>query len=137
MEKSTRMFETALYMPQEPGQPPTHHPIQVPMGNQYRISPDSHFTTRILCDIYLFVSCLFGATELFGVSPWVSYTLLHFSGFHRCIRCLTRISGFSPKGGIYPLLATPDTFQFPFSFNIVELNWTSSHSQAHTIQHRM
>ena len=43
---------------------------------------------------------------------------------------------FSPEGGIYPLLATPDTFHFPFSFNIVELNWISSHSQAHTIQHQ-
>ena len=78
----------------------------------------------------------FWATELFGVSPRVSYTLRHFSGFHRWIRCLTRFSGFSLEGGIYPLLATPDTFHFPFSFNTVELNWTSSHSQAHTIQHQ-
>ena len=79
----------------------------------------------------------FWATELFEVSPRVSYTLRHFSGFHRWIRCLTRFSGFSPKGGIYPLLATPDTFHFPFSFNTMELNLTSSHSQAHTIQHQM
>ena len=54
----------------------------------------------------------FWATELFGVSPRVSYTLRHFSGFHRWIRCLTRLSGFSPKGGIYPLLAMPDKFHF-------------------------
>ena len=114
-------------MPQVPGQPPTHHPMQVPMGNQYRVSPDSHLTTRSLCDIYLFVSCLFGKQNFFGVSPRVSYTLRHFSGFHRWIRCLTRFSDFSPKGGIYPLLATPETFHFPFSFNTVELNWTLSH----------
>ena len=78
----------------------------------------------------------FWATELFGVSPQVSYTLQHFSGFHRWIRCLTRFSGFSPEGGIYPLLATPDTFHFPFSFNTMELNLTSSHSQSHTIQQK-
>ena len=76
------------------------------------------------------------ATELFGVSPQVSYTLRHFSGFHQWIRCLTRFLGFSLEGDIYPLLATPDTFHFPFSFNTVELNWTSSYSQAHTIQHQ-
>ena len=52
----------------------------------------------------------FWATEHFGVPLWVSYTLRHFSGFHRWVRCLTRFSGFSPEGGIYPLLATPDTF---------------------------
>ena len=78
----------------------------------------------------------FWATKLFGVSPRVSYTLRHFSSFHRWIRCLTRFSGFSPEGGIYPLLATPDTFHFPFSFNTMELNLTSSHSQAHMIQHQ-
>ena len=78
----------------------------------------------------------FWATKLFGVSPWVSYTLRHFSGFHRWIHCLTRFSGFSYEGSIYPLLATPDTFHFPFSFNTVELNWTLSHFQAHTILHQ-
>ena len=30
----------------------------------------------------------------------------------------------------------PDTFHFPFSFNTVELNWTSSHSQGHMIQYQ-
>ena len=72
----------------------------------------------------------FGAIELFGVSPRVSYTLRHFLGFHRWIRCLTKFSGFSPEGGIYPLLATPDRFHFPFSFNTVKLNWTLSYFQA-------
>ena len=78
----------------------------------------------------------FWAIELSGVSPWVSYTLRHFSGFHQWIRYLTWFSGFSPEGSVYPLLATLDTIRFPFSFNIVELNWTSSHSQAHTILHQ-
>ena len=41
----------------------------------------------------------FWATELFRVSQRVSYTLHHFSGFHRWIRCLTRLSGFSHEGG--------------------------------------
>ena len=34
-KKTTCMYETALYMPHVPGQPPTHHPMQMPMGNQY------------------------------------------------------------------------------------------------------
>ena len=66
----------------------------------------------------------FWATELFGVSPRVSYTLRHFSGFHQWIRCLTRFSGFSPEGGIYPLLSTPDTFQFFFHFRLMLWNST-------------
>ena len=37
---------------------------------------------------------------------------------------------------VYPLLATPDTICFPFSFNTLWLNWTSSHSRVHTIQHQ-
>ena len=84
--------------------------------------------------IYLF-RVFFGNRTFRGLTAG----LLHpptFFGLHRWIRCLTRFSGFSPEGGIYPLLATLDTFHFPFSFNIVELNWTSSHSQAHTIQHQ-
>ena len=79
----------------------------------------------------------FWATELSGVSPLVSYTLQHFLGFHQWIRCLTRFSRFSHEGGVYPILVTPDTIRFPFSFNIVEINWTSSHSHAYTIQHQM
>ena len=63
----------------------------------------------------------FWATKLFGVSPRVSYTLRHFSGFHRWICCLTRFSGFSPEGGIYPLLATLDTFHF-FHFRLTLWN---------------
>ena len=65
-KKTTCMYETTLYMPHVPGQPPTHHPMQVPMGNQYRVSPDSHLTTRSLCDIYLIVSCLFGQQNFSG-----------------------------------------------------------------------
>ena len=123
-------------MPQVPGQPPTHHPMQVPMGNQYRVSPDSHLTTRSLCDMYLIVSCLFGQHNFSGSHRGSLTPPLHFLAFQRWISCLTRFSGFSPEGGIYPLLATPDTFHFPFSFNTVELNWTSSDSQTHTIQHQ-
>ena len=60
----------------------------------------------------------FWATELFRVSPRVFYTLRYFSDFHRWIRCLTRFSSFSPEGGIYPLLATPDTFHFSFRYTL-------------------
>ena len=68
----------------------------------------------------------FWATELFGVSSRVSYTLRLFSGFHRWIRFLTRFSGFSPEGGIYPLLATPDTFHF-FYFRLTLWNSIGLH----------
>ena len=130
------MYETALYMPHVPGQPPTHHPMQVPMGNQYRVSPDSHLTTRSLCDIYLIIPYIFGQQNFPGshCGSLTPYDI--FLGFHQWIRCLTKFSSFSHEGDVYPLLATPDTICFPFSFNIVELNWTSSHSQAHTIQHQ-
>ena len=43
---------------------------------KHRVSPDSHHTTRSLCDIYLLVFLVyFWATEFFGVSPRVSYTI--------------------------------------------------------------
>ena len=60
----------------------------------------------------------FWVTKLFGDSPQVYYTLRHFSGFHRWIRYLTRFSGFSPKGGVYPLLATPTHFIFHFRLTL-------------------
>ena len=63
----------------------------------------------------------FWTTELSKVSPRVSYTLRHFSSFHRWIRCLTRFSGFSLEGGVYPLLATPDTIRFPFHLTLWNL----------------
>ena len=61
----------------------------------------------------------FWATELFRVSPRVSYTLRNFLGFHRWIRFLTKFSGFSPEGGIYPLLLLRLThFIFPFCLTL-------------------
>ena len=107
-----------------PGKPPTHHPMQVPMGNQYRVSPDSHLTTRSLCDVYLIVSCFFGQQNFprshrgGGGGGGVSYTLRHFSGFHRWIRCLTRFSGFSPEGVSIPYLLRPTLFVFPFHLTL-------------------
>ena len=65
-KKPTCMYEMTLYMPHVPGQPPTHHLMQVPMRNQYRVSPDSHHTTRSLCDIYFIVSCHFGQQNFPG-----------------------------------------------------------------------
>ena len=60
----------------------------------------------------------FWATELFRVSPRVSYTLRHFSGFHRWIRCLTRFSGFSPEGVSIPYLLRPTHFIFHFRLSL-------------------
>ena len=113
------MYETTLYMPHVPGQPPTHHPMLVPMGNQYRVSPDSHLTTRSLCDIYLIVSCLFGQQN-FPRSHRGSLTPSDiFSGFHRWIRCLTRFSGFSPEGGVsIPYLLRLTLFIFHFHLTL-------------------
>ena len=65
-KKTTCMYEKTLYMPHVLGQPPTHHPMQVPMGNQYRVSSDSYHTTRSLCNIYLIISCLFGQHNFSG-----------------------------------------------------------------------
>ena len=62
--------------------------------------------------------------------------LLHpltFFGLSPLDTMSNQVFGFSPRGGVYPLLAMPDTIRFTFSFNTVELNWTSFHSQAHTI----
>ena len=60
----------------------------------------------------------FWATELFGVSPRVSYTLRHFSSFHRWIRCLTKFSSFSPEGVSIPYLLRPTRFIFHFRFTL-------------------
>ena len=114
------MYEMTLYIPHVPDQPPTHHPMQVPIGNQYRVSPDSHHTTHSLCDIYLIVSCLFWATELLGASPQVSYTLRHFSGFHRWICCLTKFSGFSHEGVSMICLLRPTLFVFHFHLTLCD-----------------
>ena len=115
-KKTTCMYETTLYMPHVPGQPPTHHLMQVPMGNQYRVSPDSHHTTRSLCDIYLIVSCHFGQQNF----PGVSYTLRHFLGFHRWIRCLTRFSSFSPEGVSIPYFLHLTLFVFHFHLTLCD-----------------
>ena len=112
------MYETTLYIPILPGQPQTHHQMQVPMGNQHRVSPGSHLTTRSLCDFLFNRFVSFWAIELFGVSPRVSYTLRNFSGLHRWIRCLTRFSGFSPEGVSIPYLLRPTHFIFHFRLTL-------------------
>ena len=60
----------------------------------------------------------FWATELFEVPPRVSYTLRHFSGFHRWIRYLTRFSGFSPEGVSIPYLLRSTHFIFHFRLTL-------------------
>ena len=72
-----------------------HFPMQVPMGNQSRVNPDSYHTTRSLCDKCKndHVSSL--GNKNFWISPQVSYTFRHFLGFPRWIHHLTNIPGFS------------------------------------------
>ena len=60
----------------------------------------------------------FWATKLSWVSPRVSYTLRHFSGFHQWIRCLTRFSGFSPEGVSIPYLLHPTLFILHFHLTL-------------------
>ena len=49
-----------------------HYPMQVPMGNQSRVNPDSYLTTRNLCDKHDRVSSLGNRT--FRITSRVSYT---------------------------------------------------------------
>ena len=133
------MYETTLYMPHVSGSTTDPPPNASVNGRiKHRVSPDSHHTTLSLCDIYLLVLLMsFWATELFGVSPRVSYTLRHFSGFHRWIRCLTRFSSFSPEGGVsIPYLLCPTHFIFHFHLTLCDSIWTSSYSRAHIFQHQ-
>ena len=79
-----------------------HYPMQVPMGNESLVNPDSYHTTRSLCDKHDSVSSLDNRT--FRITPQVSYI---------------RVLGFSPKGVNRPLLALPNTHYldlFIFSF---------------------
>ena len=61
---------------------PTHqYPMQVPMGNQSRVNPDSYHTTRSLCDKHDRVSSLGNRT--FWLTPRVSSTYTELFGSHR------------------------------------------------------
>ena len=68
------------------------YPMQVSMGNQSQVNPNSYHTTRSLCDKHDLVSPLGNRT--FRLTPRVSYT---------------HVPGFSPKGVNGPLLAPPNT----------------------------
>ena len=112
-------------MPQVPGQPPTHRLMQVPMGNQYRVSPDSHLTTRSLCDIYLIVSCLFEQQNFSGSHRGSLTPSDIFRAFTCGYACLTKFSGFSPEGGggggggvSIPYLLRPTHFIFHFRLTL-------------------
>ena len=113
-----------LYMPQEPSQPPTHHPMQVLMVNQYRISPDSHFTTRSLCDIYLFVSCRFGQQNFSGSHHGSLTPSDIFRAFTGGYAVLPGFQAFHLKGVSIPYLLRPTHFIFHFRltlWNSIEL----------------
>ena len=112
------MYETTLYMPQEPGQHPTHHPMQVPMGNQYLISPDSHFTTRSLCDIYLFVSCLFGQQNFSGSHRGSLTPSDIFWAFTVGYAAQPGFQAFHLRGVSIPYLLRPTHFIFHFRLTL-------------------
>ena len=54
--------------------------MQVSMGNQSQVNPDSYYTTRSLCDKHDRVSSLGNRT--FRLPPWVSYTHTELFGSH-------------------------------------------------------
>ena len=58
----------------------------------------------------------FWAIELSGVSSRVSYTLRHFSSFHRWIRCLTKL--FTERPTLFPYLLRPTLFVFHFHLTL-------------------
>ena len=70
--------------------------------------------------IYLFIYLfrVFLGNRTFRGLTTVSYTLRHFSGFHRWIRCLTKFSGFSPEGVSIPYLLRPTHFIFHFRLTL-------------------
>ena len=78
-----------------------HYPMQMPMGNQFRVNPGSHHTTRSLSDNHDRVSSLGNGT--FQLTPRVSYTHTKLFGSHR--GSLTpNVPGFSPEGINDPFL---------------------------------
>ena len=61
---------------------PTHqYPMQVPMGNQFRVNPNSYHTTQSLCDKHDRVSFL--GSRTFRLMLRVSYTHTELFGSHR------------------------------------------------------
>ena len=84
---------------------PAHqYPMQVSMGNQSRVNPDSYHTTRSLCDKHDCVSSLGNRT--FRLTPRVSYTHIELFGSHR--RSLTPMfQAFHLRGLTVPFLLCP------------------------------
>ena len=117
-KKTTCMYETTLYMPQVLGQPLTHHPMQVPTGNQYRVSPDSHLTTRSLCDIYLIVSCLFGQQNFSGSHRGSLTPSDIFRAFTGGYVVKPGFQVFHPRGVSIPYLLRPTHFIFHFRLTL-------------------
>ena len=75
---------------------PAHqYPMQVPMGNQYRVNPDAYHIARSLRDKHDRVFSLGNRT--FRITPRVSYT---------------HVAGFSPEGINNPLLTPPTHIKY-------------------------
>ena len=93
-----------------------HYPMQVSMGNQSQVNPDSYHTTQSLCDKHNRVSSL--GYKTFRITLWVSYT---------------HVPGFSPEGVNGPLLALSNTpyLYFFLCFELWVIYWTSSKVRAH------
>ena len=68
MEKQCSKYETTLYMPHVSGQPPTNHPMQVPIGESNTESVPTPITQPIVIVIFIYSSllCLFGQQNFPG-----------------------------------------------------------------------
>ena len=68
MEKQCSKYETTLYMPHVSGQPPTNHPMQVPIGESNTESVPTPITQPIVIVIFIYSSllCLFGQQNFSG-----------------------------------------------------------------------
>ena len=96
--------------------PAHHYPMQVPMGNQSRVNPDSYHTTRSLCDkhdrVYFFGNrtsrltprVSYTHTELFGLTAGLSHPYRTF--WILPLVSYTQIPSFSP--------APPKTYNLSF-----------------------
>ena len=92
--------------------------MQVPMGNQYRVNPDSRLTTRSLCDIYLIVSCIFGQHNFSGSHRRSLTPSDIFRAFISGYVVYPSFQAFHLRGVSNPYLLRPTHFIFHFRFTL-------------------
>ena len=77
-----------------------HYPMQVPMGNQSRVNPDSYHTTQSLSNNHDRVSSLCNIT--FRITPRVSFTHVPVINMTVCLLWATKLFG-SHCGSLIPM----------------------------------